>query len=108
MTKSIRNAVEKYIGYKVDDALNGEQWTNEESVSDRDWLLGWQCGFEPVFVVCRSYLSDATLDRSDAIEYAIDYLKEIGWFSEPENDNWPDFELEPLTGEFSTIHPDEK
>ena len=81
MTKSIRNAVEKYIGYKVDDALNGEQWTDqgaeEDTVTDRDWLLGWQCGFEPVFVVCRSYLPDVTLDRSDAIEYAIDYLKEI-------------------------------
>ena len=43
-------------------------------------LVGWQCGFEPLFVAVHSFL-DIELSYEECEELAIDYLKEIGWFS---------------------------
>lgn len=31
------------------------------------------------------------IDDSDAEELAIEYLTEIGWFADPEADNFPDY-----------------
>lgn len=42
-------------------------------------LVGWQCGFEPLFVAVHSYL-DVFVDDSDAEEMAQEFLAEIGWF----------------------------
>ena len=44
-------------------------------------LIGWQCGFEPLFVAVHSYL-DVRLDENEAIEMATDFLAEIKWFSD--------------------------
>lgn len=44
-------------------------------------LVGWQCGFEPLFVAVHSYL-DVRLDDDEAIEMATDFLAEIRWFSD--------------------------
>jgi len=50
-------------------------------------LVGWQCGFEPMFVAVWSYLGDTqgNLDRledAEAEEIARDYLVERKWFSD--------------------------
>jgi len=53
-----------YVSYAVDDALN------ERNVSDMPAnarLVGWQCGFEPLFVAVWSYLGNE-LDDSEAEE----------------------------------------
>lgn len=42
-------------------------------------LVGWQCGFEPLFVAVHSYL-DVKLTDYEAEELAVDYLEERGWF----------------------------
>ena len=48
-------------------------------------LIGWQCGFEPLFVAVHSYL-DGRLDDDEAEEMARDYLAERNWFSEEPTD----------------------
>lgn len=65
-----------YVSYAVDDALN------ERNVSDMPAnarLVGWQCGFEPLFVAVWSYLGNE-LDDSEAEELATDLLTEKNWF----------------------------
>lgn len=52
-------------------------------------LVGWQCGFEPLFVAVHSYL-DVRLDDDEAEEMAREYLEEINWFSAG-NDNDADY-----------------
>lgn len=47
---------------------------------DNARLIGWQCGFEPMFVAVWSYLG-VRLDDDDAVEIAKDYLAEIRWFN---------------------------
>lgn len=67
------------IGHIIDDALS-----SDHTIADLDpqaTLVGWQCGFEPMFVAVQSYLGGA-VDASDAEEIAMDYLKEIGWFAD--------------------------
>ena len=78
-----------YVGHYIDDALSTEPFTPDA----RTVLVGWQCGFEPMFVACRSYLPDVTLDADDAVELATDSLKEKEWFAgEPKE---PDYVLTP-------------
>jgi hypothetical protein len=42
-------------------------------------LVGWQCGFEPLFVAVHSYL-DVEIDEEEAEELARDFLTDRGWF----------------------------
>ena len=65
-----------WVAYAVDNALS-ERKPSEMPVNAR--LIGWQCGFEPLFVAVWSYLGDI-LDDAEAIELAIDLLKEKKWF----------------------------
>lgn len=100
----------KYVAYVVDDAGNGRRLHDDvhaivregrgstrdevtgsvnEEINDPDFappqypsrLVGWQCGFEPMFVAVHSYL-DVEIDDQDAEEMAQEYLTEIGWFSD--------------------------
>jgi len=68
----------RYIAYCVDDALS------ERQLEDVPWhsarLVGWQCGFEPMFVAVWSYL-DARLSDDEARDLAVDLLFEKGWFA---------------------------
>ena len=48
-------------------------------------LVGWQCGFEPMFVAVHSCL-DVQINDQDAEEIAQEYLAEIGWFSDEPTD----------------------
>jgi len=65
-----------YIGGYIDDALSD----HAQPVTPRTRLVGWQCGFEPMFVAVNSYLPDCRCDDDEAIELAMDYLTEKGWF----------------------------
>ena len=87
-----------YVGYVVDDALCGRELGadphaivregGDDSLPSRERkgfeyasrLVGWQCGFEPMFVAVHSYL-DVHVEDDEAIDMASDYLQEIGWFS---------------------------
>jgi hypothetical protein len=67
-----------YVSFAVDDAMSERDATN---VPPYARLVGWQCGFEPLFVAVWSYLSDKPLDVAEAEELAADYLLERKWFS---------------------------
>lgn len=104
-----RGMAKQYVSFVVDDAGNGRELgadhdaiirentysrsvvrndsdvkvSRESGYKYRSVLVGWQCGFEPLFVAVHSYL-DVRLDDDEAIELATDYLVERGWFaSEP-------------------------
>lgn len=67
-----------YVGYVVNDAL-GEMKLADMLPNAR--LVGWQCGFEPMFVAVQSYLPGITLDGDEAEEIARDFLAERKWFA---------------------------
>lgn len=76
-----------YISFYVDDALSD----HPHPVTSRTRLVGWQCGFEPLFVAVSSYLPGCACDDEEAVELAQDLLAERGWFAgEPTE---PDFVL---------------
>jgi hypothetical protein len=66
-----------YISYCVDDALSERRL---DEMPDNARLIGWQCGFEPLFVAVWSYL-DVKLGTDDAIDIATDFLVEKDWFA---------------------------
>ncbi len=76
-----RNQALRYLCHIVDTALS------TDTVLDRDraTLVGWQCGFEPMFVAIQdAYIYEegrTIIGEEEATELAIDYLKEIDWFS---------------------------
>lgn len=70
-----------YVSFAVDDALS-ERQPAEAPPNAR--LVGWQCGFEPLFVAVWSYLPDVTISADDAAELATDLLSERNWFAQGE------------------------
>ena len=86
-----RTDVVKYVAYVVDDAgcarsLGDDQHaivreTGDDNFNNPSILVGWQCGFEPLFVAVHSYL-DVRIDDADAEDMAAEYLEEINWFSD--------------------------
>ncbi len=78
-----------YVAYCVDDALSERKI---EEIPPTARLVGWQCGFEPLFVAVWSYLGpECEPDYAEAIEYATDLLVEKHWFSDEPTD--PDYVL---------------
>lgn len=75
-----------YVCHALDDSLNVR---TGEVIPLKARLVGWQCGFEPMFVAVWSYLPGVVLDASDAEDIATDYLKEIGWFEHMDEDIEP-------------------
>lgn len=67
-----------YVSYFVDDALS-EHSANDMPSDAR--LVGWQCGFEPLFVAVWSYLPGVKLGAEDAADIARDLLAEKNWFA---------------------------
>ena len=65
-----------YVSCVLDDALG-----DEPAMAPNARLVGWQCGFEPMFVAVQSYLG-VRLDDNEAAEIATDYLTEKGWFAD--------------------------
>ncbi len=74
-----RSEVIPYISYCVDDAL-AEHSAGEIPADAR--LVGWQCGFEPLFVAVWSYLPGVKLDAGEAADIARDLLTEKNWFAD--------------------------
>lgn len=67
-----------YVAYLLDDGLSVHPLTD---MLPNARLVGWQCGFEPLFVAVQSYLPGIRLDDDEAEEIAADYLAEIKWFA---------------------------
>ena len=72
-----------YVGYCLDDALSERE---QKDMPANARLVGWQCGFEPLFVAVWSYLGDTQgnpdrLDDDEAEEIARDFLVERKWFA---------------------------
>lgn len=68
----------KYVCHCLDDALNIR---TIDDIPANARLVGWQCGFEPMFVAVWSYLG-VPLSHEEAEEIATDYLQEISWFAD--------------------------
>lgn len=78
-----------YVSYAVDNALCPRE---PEQAPDNARFVGWQCGFEPLFVAVWSYLG-GRLDDEEAVELATDLLQERGWFADNDNPPPPDYVL---------------
>lgn len=83
-----REQVLPYIAFVLDEALRTHPVSE---MLPNATLVGWQCGFEPMFVAVQSYLPDTTVDELDAVDIATDYLSEIGWFADEPTE--PDYVL---------------
>ena len=74
-----------YVALCIDDALSVR---SIDDMPDNARLVGWQCGFEPMFVAVWSCLGVCLTNR-EAESLAVDLLQERKWFSgEPSN---PDY-----------------
>jgi hypothetical protein len=68
-----------YIAHCVDDAGSIR---DIKDMPANARLVGWQCGFEPMFVAVWTYLpGEDQPDYSEAVGLAVDLLTEIDWFS---------------------------
>jgi hypothetical protein len=67
-----------YVSFVMDTALSLDH--NKSEIGSGTILVGWQCGFEPLFIaVLASYTRP---DEEEAAEIATDYLIERQWFAE--------------------------
>lgn len=78
----------KYVAIGIDAALSPRDLSDMPCDAR---LVGWQCGFEPMFVAVWSYLPGCKLDESEAIDLATDLLTERGWFADGPTE--PDYVL---------------
>lgn len=69
-----------HISFFVDDSGHGGLWADAVKPECMCTLVGWQCGFEPLFVAVYSSLPGTVVDEQTAIDLATDYLRERGWF----------------------------
>ena len=67
-----------YISFCLDDALAVR---SIDDMPQNARLVGWQCGFEPLFVAVWSYLG-VHIDADDAEDIAADWLEERHWFAD--------------------------
>lgn len=81
-----------YVSFYLDDALSERSAADMPKDSSMVRLVGWQCGFEPLFVAVWSYLN-VRLDDGEAADIARDYLLERRWFADATADNEPDYIL---------------
>jgi hypothetical protein len=80
-----RNEALGYVSCAVDDALSPRSPADAPTNAR---LVGWHCGFEPMFVAVWSYLG-VNVDEEEAVEIATDYLVERAWFAgEPTDPDW--------------------
>lgn len=83
-----RSEALKHVGHAIDDAMAVR---TGEPIPEHARLVGWQCGFEPMFVAVWSYLG-VRLSDDEAEDIAREYLLERGWFSDPDaDDNFADY-----------------
>jgi len=72
-----------YVSFIADDALSFREPAGLpcDEITPNAVLVGWQCGFEPLFVAVKSHLSGIAIDPDEAVELATDGLIERNWFS---------------------------
>ncbi len=70
----------RYVGHVVDTALSSDRSREDAHIGAR--LVGWQCGFEPMFVLIIDAYDGNVVDEEEAEEIATMYLNEIGWFDD--------------------------
>lgn len=80
-----RDQALSYVGQALDDTGAIRKTTD---IPANAVLVGWSCGFEPMFVAVFSAYG-WLLDRDEAAKIAKDYLSEIGWFAADATE--PDF-----------------
>ena len=68
----------QYVGHHVDDAFSPDP----KPITKHTRLVGWQCGFEPMFVAVHSYLPGCACEFDEAEELALDLLAEIKWWGD--------------------------
>lgn len=94
-----RSIATPYVSFVVDDAGCGRSLGDDPHAIVRESgsrftypsvLVGWQCGFEPLFVAVHSYL-DVQVTPEEAVEMATEFLAERNWFSGPPTE--PDYIL---------------
>jgi hypothetical protein len=76
-----REQARALVGYAVDDACSRRHICEIPDPDTNVRYVGWQCGFEPMFVAVWSCLPNVRLDAVDAEDLARDLLHEVGWFS---------------------------
>jgi hypothetical protein len=69
----------RFVSFAVDDAASQR---DIKDMPPNARLVGWQCGFEPLFVAVWSYLPDVRLAAEDAADLATDLLIERNWFAD--------------------------
>ena len=74
-----------YVSFVVDDAGCGRELGADQHaiVRAESVLVGWQCGFEPLFVAVHAY-GGWQMSEDEAVELATDFLLERDWFSDGE------------------------
>lgn len=82
-----RQDVEKYVSFALNDR-GVPRPVAELSRRPMAVLVGWQVGFEPLFIAVWSDL-DLPLYQGDAIDIATQFLESINWFPGEPTD--PDF-----------------
>jgi len=83
-----RETALKYVGHVVDTALNGRMVGSDQHAEVRDGsqhkyrsvLVGWQCGFEPIFSAVHCAY-DCQVSEEEATELATEYAEECDWFA---------------------------
>lgn len=70
-----------FVSYFVDDTGNARK-AYAGDLPPGCTLIGWQCGFEPLFVAVGSYLPNCYVGADEAEELAAGYLAERDWFGE--------------------------
>lgn len=78
-----------YVSFAVDDAL---AIRSIAEIPSNARLVGWQCGFEPLFVAVWSHLG-VSLKGDEAEDIARDLLVERKWFADCENPPPADYVL---------------
>jgi len=79
----------RYVSFCIDDALAEREM---KDMPDNARLVGFQCGFEPLFVAVWSYLG-VRLSDFEAETLAIDLLSERKWFSDSDEPHDADYIL---------------
>ncbi len=75
----------EYMQHVLDTALSPDH--SRDDVGPGAMLVGWETESEPMVVAVIAATMDTagqrdSVDEDEAIEIAIDYLDEIGWFSD--------------------------
>jgi hypothetical protein len=83
-----RNEALPYVSFALDDALAVR---TGEPIPEHARLIGWQCGFEPLFVAVWSYIPGVRLDDDEAEDIARDYLIERQWFADSDEPPYADY-----------------